>query len=56
MVGNVKRQEIDQLSVYFSRHGQFASFSTDAIRKNPRLRKVMEWFADEAQRAFPQDP
>jgi hypothetical protein len=56
MVGDVKGQEIDKLSVYFSRHGRSVSFSTDAIRKNRRLKNVIEWFADEAQKAFPQDP
>jgi hypothetical protein len=55
MVGDVKGQEIDKLSVYFSRHGQSVSFSTDIIRKNPHLKKVMEWFVDEVQKAFPQD-
>jgi hypothetical protein len=55
VVGDVEGQEIEQLSLYFSRHGQFVSFSTDAIRKNPRLDKVLEWFANEAQKAFPQD-
>jgi hypothetical protein len=55
IVGDVKGQEIDKLSVYFSRHGQFASFSSDAIRKSPRLKKVMEWFAEEATKTFPQD-
>jgi len=53
-VGDVPDARISQLSVYFSRHGRFARFSTNFIEKNPKLDQVIQWFAGEARRTFPQ--
>lgn len=51
-IGDVADARISELSIYFSRHAQFASLSTTLVEQNPKLDQITKWFAEEARRIF----
>jgi hypothetical protein len=51
-IGNVADARILELSIYFSRHAQFASLSTAFVEQNPKLDQITKWFGEEARRIF----
>ena len=54
-INGVNNHKIQNIAIYFSRHGVLHSFPISPIEKNPKFDSMVEWFKDEAKKVFNQN-